>query len=71
MSQTSRLFRWSGQLFALPSAFTGIARLLDLGHTFTEYNDHDTPEEADRAAMASDWYAVGDDLAEAIRTYRY
>ena len=70
MSDTSRLFQWSGRLFALPSFLTGFARVLDIGATLTEYNTDDDPQEADRSAMVSDWCAVGDDLAGAMHGFR-
>lgn len=53
---------FSTLLFADPSPYEGAARLLDLGGTFDDYNYSETSEEADRAGIASDWYAVGADL---------
>ena len=70
MLDTLRLFQRSGRLFAVPSFLTGFARVLDIGATFTEYNTDDDPQETDRKAMMSDWHAVGDDLADAIHSFR-
>lgn len=60
---------YTGLLYANPSALEGLARVLDIGGVFDDYNVSDTPEEADRIAIASDWYAVGADLDRAIRSY--
>ena len=56
-------------LFARPSAFEGVARILDFGDTLTEYNTANSPEQADVLALWSDWLAVGDDMWWAIRSY--
>ena len=56
-------------LYAEPSFWEGFARILDIGGTFDDYNDFETEEEADMAALASDWYAVGADLYRAISRY--
>lgn len=52
-------------LFARPSFLSGAARTLDLGATYTQYNVLPTPEEADCAALWSDWAAVGEDIRTA------
>jgi hypothetical protein len=53
-------------LFAQPSFASGVARTLDLFGEFDQYNMSATPAEADAKAIASDWFVVGQDLAEAI-----
>lgn len=60
---------YTGLLYACPSSMEGFARVLDLGNTFDGYNYSANETEADEAAMASDWYAVGADLLRAIRCY--
>jgi hypothetical protein len=60
---------YTGLLFAQPSFAEGLARTLDIGGTFDAYNESQTSEEADRLAIASDWYAVGADLLSAINRY--
>ncbi len=60
------LFQRSGRLFARPSFLSGCSRVLDMGSTFDEYNQDDTPREADRLALQGDWYSVGDDLRYVI-----
>lgn len=59
----------SNFLFAMPSVLSGVARSLDLGATFDEYNSSQTEQEADRKALCADWYAVGDALSEAIEQF--
>lgn len=56
----------SDYLFARPCWLHGIARLLDLGATFDEYNDSNTGQEADARAIYSDWLSVGKDIKSAI-----
>lgn len=60
---------YTGLLYGRPSTLTGIARTLDIGGTFDDYNVSMSSDEADRLATASDWYAVGADLYRAIRRY--
>ena len=57
---------YAGLLFARPSFLSGAARSLDLGATYTQYNVLPTPEEADCAALRSDWAAVGEDIRTAM-----
>ncbi len=49
-------------LFASPSFFSGVARVVDLGGVFDDYNVHRTPREADEAGLRADWEEVGRDL---------
>lgn len=53
-------------LFARASFASGAARALDLYGTFDSYNSSGSEADADRTAIASDWLAVGADLAGAL-----
>jgi len=55
-------------LFAAPSFFEGMARVLDIRGTIEElsYNKSATPEEADVQALRSDWSVVVDDLDNSL-----
>lgn len=53
-------------LFAQPSFASGAARVLDILGTFDDYNQSETPEEADGKAIAADWLMVGQDICAAI-----
>ena len=66
---TANLFKRSGRLFANPSFLDGIAKSIDIGAVFDEYNTNITPTSADFYALLSDWYAVGDDICLAISLY--
>lgn len=55
-------------LFANPSLVDGLARLVDLGCTFDQYNESTTPVAADLRALTQDWSTVGDHLRAACRT---
>lgn len=55
-----------GFLYARPSFIEGVARVIDLGDTLTEYNNSITPEQADWLALRSDWTVVGEDLRRAM-----
>ena len=56
-------------LFPMPSALSGLARILDIGCTYTSYNRSESPEEADWKAIYSDWAIVGQDLTRATRKF--
>lgn len=56
-------------LFAKPSFWSGVARAVDLGATFTNYNISPTEAVADERALRSDWRVVGEDLKKAIRQH--
>ena len=60
---------YTGLLYAQPSMLEGIARTLDIGGVFDDYNFSAGPQEADAAATASDWYAVGAALNSAIKGF--
>ena len=53
-------------LFARPSFFGGMARLLDFGNTLNVYNGHKSPGKADYFAIKSDFCAVGQDIQSAV-----
>ncbi len=57
-------------LFAQPSFGSGFGRAIDLFGTFDEYNTSDSNAEADRCAIESDWFAVGNDLRAAMDQVR-
>lgn len=56
-------------LFARPSFIRGLGRAIDLGATRNSYNAPAAPSEADSAALASDWAAVGKDVRGALLAY--
>ncbi|MCY3842969.1 MAG: hypothetical protein OXH69_05435 [Acidobacteria bacterium] len=53
-------------LFAMPSAWSGMARLLDLFCVFDSYNESASDALADARAVHSDWHMVGQELADAM-----
>lgn len=56
-------------LFVRPSFTRGLARAFDLFGSLDCYNWSRSGEEADGRAMASDWSAVGSDLASAMAVF--
>jgi hypothetical protein len=56
-------------LYACPRRLFGVARLVDLGATFDEYNESSSEPEADARAAFSDWLAVGNDIKAAANQY--
>lgn len=56
-------------LFASPSFLSGVARVLNLGCQFDNYNESKTVEEADAVALYSDFRIVGQDLQEAMELF--
>ncbi|MCK4395915.1 hypothetical protein KAW96_04885 [candidate division WOR-3 bacterium] len=61
---------FSTYLFYVPSFFSGIARIFDLGATFNDYNKSDNPSEADYKAIYSDWLMTGKDIESIIKKYK-
>ena len=56
-------------LFANPNFISGMARVLDIGSTLTEFNSTFYPEVADYYAIKSDWINVGSDIKAALNKY--
>ena len=56
-------------LFAQPSFFSGVARILDLFGLFDSYNESLTPQEADARAMYADWRITGHDISDAVAQF--
>ncbi len=65
-----RLSKYTTRLFSPPSFLEGMARVLDLGGTFDQYNVSASGEEADRQALESDWNAIGADMYDAIARFQ-
>ncbi|MBV8774177.1 MAG: hypothetical protein JO166_17865 [Deltaproteobacteria bacterium] len=51
-------------LFARPSFWSGVARLIDLWGWFDSYNLGQSAEESDVRALYSDWRIIGQDLRD-------
>jgi hypothetical protein len=60
---------YTGLLYAQPSFSAGIARTLDVGGTFDDYNYSSSPAEADQIALTADWYAIGADLFHVLSRF--
>ena len=56
-------------LYARPSFLEGMARLVDVGGTLSEYNDSPDGQIADAEAMWMDWAVVGQDMCHALEIY--
>ena len=56
-------------LFPMPSALSGMARILDIGGAYNSYNLSATPEDADCKAIYSDWAIVVQDLTRAAQNF--
>ena len=48
--------------FAMPSFFSGAARILDFAGVFDSYDTSPSAKETDARAIYADWRAVGEDL---------
>ncbi len=53
-------------LFACPSFWSGVARVIDIGATFDGYNRSRSEQLADARGLYLDWRAVGEDLLAAF-----
>ena len=56
-------------LFATPSWYEGVGRLMDFANSLSAYNRTSTPEDADARATTQDWLAVGDRLRSALAKF--
>lgn len=56
----------SSTLYTKPNIWTGVASILDLGATLTEYNCLYTPEEMDYKALEHDFKMIATDIQLAI-----
>ena len=54
-------------LFPTPTIWTGIGSLMDICGVLNTYNAAPSGAKADYDALRSDWLAVGDDIAAAIK----
>lgn len=66
MSSRVMNFSKTFRMFVVPTFFTGMASVLDLGSTLSGINMSDSGKKADESAIKSDWAAVGDDFRVAI-----
>ncbi len=57
--------QYTGLLFARPSFFEGVSRVIDIGNTMSEYNTSLTSVQADYLALNADILALKEDLARA------
>jgi hypothetical protein len=57
---------YTGFLFSDPSFLKGMGTVFNIWGNYYTYNYSDTPEEADKHALASDWKIVGKELRDAI-----
>ena len=55
-------------LFATPSLWSGMARIVDIYGQFDSYNGSETEGEADAKALFSDFRMIGQDLKRAMET---
>jgi hypothetical protein len=53
-------------LFARPSFWEGVARIMDFGGTLNTYNTVESPELADTIAIGMDVAMVGQDIRKVI-----
>ena len=54
-------------LFAMPSVWSGAARLSSLSGQYDVYNDSPPDEMADARALYGDWCVTGQDFADAMK----
>lgn len=70
--KTGRTIGGSRIVYARPSFLEGIARIFDFGGILNTYylvSSDEDPRKVDARAIASDWEAVGKDMASAIGQY--
>ena len=57
------------RLYAKPSFWEGVARLIDFSGSLNEYNYSESTEQTDSCAIQSDWENVGLDILEAMKKF--
>ena len=57
---------YSDFLYARPSFWEGMARVMDIGSTLNEYNSSGDP---DTTALLMDWLVVGQTMRQSINEY--
>jgi len=67
--QKNTLSDFSLLLAIRPSFIEGVARILDLAGSLSEYYESPDPEEADYLALRGDWYTTGQDIQSAMDHY--
>ena len=53
-------------LFSRTGFLTGVGSVFNLAGNYYRFNSAESPEEADRRALAADWGVVGQDMATAL-----
>jgi hypothetical protein len=53
-------------LFSTPSFVKGMGTVINIWGNYFSFNYSQTPEEADRRALACDWRMVGQDIRNAM-----
>ncbi len=59
----------SDYLFAMPSLWSGVARVMDLSGSCDSYNSSPDGKAADAEALEIDWQLVGQDMYVAIEDF--
>lgn len=57
-------------IYAEPSFWEGVARILDFGNTLNEYNRSQSGKAADQAALWMDWGVVGSAIHKALEAFK-
>lgn len=60
----------SDSLYAEPSFWEGMARILDFGNTLNEYNRSPSEKAADDVALWLDWGVVGSTIRKAVEAFK-
>lgn len=58
--------KYTDFLFARPSFWEGMGRVIDFGNALQEYNTSSSGSAADERALKADWQAVGEDMRKAM-----
>lgn len=57
-------------IYAEPSFWEGMARILDFGNTLNEYNRSPSQQSADQVALWMDWGVVGSAIRKALEAFK-
>lgn len=57
-------------LYSCPGVLSGVARLLDFGNTYDQYNRAPNANQADALGILWDWATVADDMWKGVTLYQ-
>ena len=61
--------KFQTDFFTANSFLIGWGSIYNLAGNYFEYNDSESPEEADAMAIMNDWYVIGQDIGNSLSKF--